>query len=54
MTDYKDVKGLKIPTNLTQSMGPMEQIMSFSELKVDEVDPSVFDLPAEIKALTEE
>jgi hypothetical protein len=54
MGDYRQVKGVKLPTRLTQSIGPMEQIMKFSDVSLDDVDPAVFELPAEIRALTEE
>jgi len=52
--EYRQVGAIKLPYSFKQTMGPMEQIMTFSDVSVNDVDPKVFDLPAEILALTEE
>lgn len=54
LADYRQINGVKLPTRMTQSIGPMEQIMKFSDVSFDDVDPAVFELPAEIRALIEE
>jgi hypothetical protein len=53
-SDYKAFDGLKLPTKLRQSIGPMEQIMTFTDVKLGGLDRSAFAPPAEIKALTGE
>jgi hypothetical protein len=54
MGDYRQVEKIKLPFQLKQTFGPMEQILKFSSVTLDDVDPAVFELPAEIRALTEE
>ena len=53
-SDYKEFDGVLIPTRLEQDLGPAgKQILEFSSVTGGGVDPSVFALPAEIKALLE-
>lgn len=51
ITDYKKVGDLMVPTRVKQSITGIEMILTFSKFEFDTVDPSVFALPAEIKAL---
>jgi hypothetical protein len=49
--DYRKFGKLLQPTKLTQSIMGVQQIMSITTIDYDQVDPSVFELPAVIKAL---
>lgn len=51
LNDYKDFGGVKLPTRIVQQMMGAEQVMTITSVDFGNVDPSVFDLPAEIKAL---
>lgn len=51
VNDYKEFGGLKLPSRMVQQMMGMEQVMTITSVTYDTVDPSVFELPAEIKAL---
>lgn len=49
--DYKDFSGVMMPSRVTiQTMG-MEQIITIREVTFDQVPDSVFEAPAEIRAL---
>jgi hypothetical protein len=53
LSDYRDFGGQKRPAKMTQdTMGQQTVIMVLS-VEYDNVDPSVFELPREIKALAE-
>lgn len=51
MNDYKDFGGIKLPSRIVQQMMGAEQVMTITSVDYDGVDPAVFELPAEIKAL---
>ena len=53
LADYKDFgSGLKIPSRVTQRMlSGQELSFSIDSLVVDKVDPAMFELPPEIKAI---
>jgi len=48
---YKHFGDLYLPSRISQKASGMETVMSISETEYDKVPDSVFDLPAEIKAL---
>jgi len=50
-SDYKKFGGMLVPTTLKQSAMGVQQILSLTAIEFDKVDPSVFELPAPIKAL---
>lgn len=50
-TDYKKFGDLLQATTLRRQFGPVEQVLQIATVEYDSVDPSVFELPAEIKAL---
>jgi hypothetical protein len=50
-TDYRKFGSLLHATTLRQQVGPIEQVMRISVVEYDSVEPSVFELPAGIKAL---
>ena len=50
-TDYKPFGNVLQPTKLTMTAGPIQQVMTVVSLEYDKVNPSVFEPPAEIKAL---
>ncbi len=51
VSDYKRFGEILFATRLTQKMGPLAEVMSFDKMEINNVDDSVFDLPAQIKAL---
>jgi hypothetical protein len=51
MNEYKDFDGIKLPTRIVQQMMGAEQVMTITTVDFGAVDPAVFELPAEIKAL---
>jgi len=51
--DYRQFGGVMLPTTVTQRMMGMEQIMTTDAVDWDDVDPTVFALPDEIKTLLE-
>jgi hypothetical protein len=50
-TDYKKFGGLLVPTTMKQSAMGVQQILTLSSVEFDSVNPSVFEPPAQIKAL---
>jgi hypothetical protein len=50
-SDYKKFGALLQPSTLKQSTMGVEQIITVTSIEYDKVDPSVFELPAAIKAL---
>jgi hypothetical protein len=50
-TDYKKFGGLLVPTTMKQSAMGVQQILTLTSIEFDSVDPSVFEPPAQIKAL---
>lgn len=53
VTEYKHFGDLYMPSRITQKAGGMETVMTIAEMDYDKVDPSVFELPAEIKTMLE-
>ena len=51
VSDYKKFGSLLQPTVMTQSMTGVQMVTTFTSVEYNTVDPSVFELPAEIKAL---
>jgi hypothetical protein len=52
MGDYKDFAGMMLPTSTTMRAGPTEMRLKVNTVEFDTVDPAVFELPPQIKALT--
>ena len=50
-SDYKKFGGLLVPTTMKQSAMGVQQILTLTTIEFDSVAPSVFELPAAIKAL---
>lgn len=50
-SDYKKFGDLMQPTKMTQSTMGVEQVFTITTVEYDKVDPAVFELPAQIKAL---
>lgn len=48
---YQDFDGIKIPTEIVQSMMMQQQVIRITDVSFDEIDPAVFELPDEVKAL---
>jgi len=53
VSDYKEFDGLLVATKSVQQMMGMEQIITVSEIENIDLDPAMFELPPEIKAMTE-
>ena len=51
MADYKKFGDLMHPTTIRQKMMGIEQVMTLTSIEYDVVDPSVFEMPAAVKAL---
>jgi hypothetical protein len=51
--DYRDFDGVTLPTQMIQRVMGMEQVMTTDSVEWDTVDPAVFALPDQIKALLE-
>ena len=51
MNQYQKYGSLKLPSKMTQKIGPLEQVMSVSSVEFNTVKDSVFDVPAEVKGL---
>jgi hypothetical protein len=49
-TDYRQFGAVKMPTRMTQEMMGAQQIFTISSVEFGPIDPSVFELPAEIRA----
>lgn len=52
--DYQDFGGVKIPTKTTTSVAGQEMVMTVKSITYNDVPASVFELPAEIKALRQQ
>ncbi len=50
-SDYKKFGGLLVPTTMKQSAMGVQQILTLTAIEFDSVDPKVFELPVQIKAL---
>lgn len=51
MSDYKEFDGMKLPTKITQKVGPQEMVMTISEVSLNKVDDKVFKRPPAVEAL---
>ena len=52
VSDFRDVGGVKLPFRTGQRVGPIEQVLIAEHAEWDvNAEPSVFELPAEIRAL---
>jgi hypothetical protein len=51
LSDYQKFGGVLQPTKLKQAAGGIEGHITFTDVEFNKVDPAVFALPAEIKAL---
>jgi hypothetical protein len=54
VNEYKQFGDVRVPTKMIQKIGPIEQVMTINSVEFNKVDPKVFELPPEIKALTRE
>ena len=52
--DYREFAGQKMATRIVMSVGPMEQVLKINDVKIDTVEKSIFEPPAEIRALVED
>ena len=50
-SDYKKFGGMLVPTTMKQTAMGVEQVLKITTVEFDNVSPSMFDLPAPIKAL---
>ncbi len=53
VNEYKKFGDLTMPAKITQKVGGMETTTIITEMQYDKVDPSVFDIPAQVKPLLE-
>jgi hypothetical protein len=53
ISDYEKFGGQLLPTRIVQKLLGMQQEMKLTEVEFDKVDPTVFELPPEIKALSD-
>jgi hypothetical protein len=51
--DYKNFDGFSVPTKMTVQVMGMEQVVSITSVTFDQVQPSAFEVPAEIKPLVD-
>ena len=51
LSDYKKFGALLLPTTMKQTAMGVEQLLKVTSVEFDNVPPSIFDLPAQIKAL---
>jgi hypothetical protein len=51
ITDYKQFGGVLMASRISQKMAGVETIVTMEEMEFNTVDPSVFDLPQEVKTL---
>ena len=49
--EYKEFGGVKMPTKISQKIGPAEQVMTINSVENNKVADSEFELPEAIKAL---
>ncbi len=53
LSDYKEFDGMKVPTKMTQEMGPQRFVITISEVSINDVEDGVFERPAAVEALVE-
>jgi hypothetical protein len=51
IVEYKKFGPVLVPTSIKQAMTGMEAMITFTNFEFDSVDPAVFAIPAEVKAL---
>lgn len=51
--EYKEIDGMMQVGSMVQKMGPTDVVFTFTSFDTDEIDDSVFELPAAVKALVE-
>lgn len=51
VSDYKQFGGIKMATKVEQAMGPTKMILTTSDVKLNEVPASAFEMPARVKPL---
>ena len=49
--DYRKFADLLVPTTIKQATMGVQQVLTFTVVEFDKVPPSIFELPAEIKAM---
>lgn len=49
--EYKKFGGLLVPTTMKQTAMGVQQVLTLTSIEFDKVDPSIFEPPAQIKAL---
>lgn len=49
--EHRTFGGIRMPTRITQIAAGQQQVLVIDEVDFDDVDPAVFELPAEIRAL---
>ncbi len=49
--EYKDLGGFLVPTKIVNKMMGIESVMTMTDVSIDNVDESVFELPESIKTL---
>ena len=54
ITDYNQFGNLFLPSRIAQTAMGMEMVTSIDRMEFDNVDPAIFELPADVKALLEE
>jgi len=52
-SDYKKYGGMTVPTKTTTATMGIKQILTFTNVTFEKIDPSIFDLPAQVEALVE-
>jgi len=50
-SDYREFDGVRVPTRTVQKVMGQEMVMTVNSVRFEPIDPAVFELPAEIKAL---
>lgn len=50
-SEYRDFAGVKMPTRTVTSVAGQEMVVTIKEVTPNVVDPAVFELPADVKAL---
>lgn len=53
VTDYKQFGALLMPSRIAQKAAGVETVTTMDEMEFDAVDPAVFELPPDVKALLE-
>lgn len=52
-SEYRDFAGVKMPTKTVTNMAGQEMVITLKEVTPNAVDPSVFELPADVRALAQ-